>query len=163
MGSSNSSSELSLSSSTPLVKLSSGIVEVISILLKNRMDEGWADTIREKLRKESYNNPDLEKQIYEKYKVSLDEFAVVLGDEELFKETFLLPHYRPDKILKEIGDELQQVKEFSDLGCPMAENEIKGVINRINDRKSKLSEYKFELILTECIASKINNILFKSS
>ena len=161
MGSSNSSSELSSASSTPLSE-SSGIVEVISYLLKNKMDECWADTIREKLRKESYNNPDLEKQIYEKYKKSLNEFAVVLGDEELFKETFLLPHYRPDKILKEIGDELQQVKEFSDSCCPMTENEINAVINRINDRKSKLSEYKFELILTECIASKINNILFKS-
>ena len=48
------------------------------------------------------------------------------------------------------------------MGCPLTENELKEVVNRINSRKSKLSEYKFELILTECQASDINNILFKS-
>ena len=98
----------------------------------------------------------------EKYGVSINEFAFVLGDEEEFKKTFLLPNYQPNKILNEIGDELEKVQEFKDMGCPLTENELKEVVNRINNRKSKLSEHKFELILTECQASDINNILFKS-
>ena len=64
--------------------------------------------------------------------------------------------------MRKINEELQQIKEFEDMGCPLTEVEIKETINRINDRKSKLSEYKFELILTECQASDIKNILFKS-
>lgn len=39
--------------------------------------------------------------------------------------------------------------------------ELKEAIKRINERKSKLSEHKFELILTECPASDCKNILFK--
>lgn len=85
-----------------------------------------------------------------KYGVSFEEFSVALGDAELFKKVFLLPKYRPDQIMREINEELQQIKEFEDMGCPLTEAEIKEKINRINDRKSKLSEYKFELILTEC-------------
>ena len=48
------------------------------------------------------------------------------------------------------------------MGCPLTENELKEVINRINSRKSKLSEHKFELILTECQASDIKSVIFKS-
>ena len=126
------------------------------------MDQSWVETIRLKLRKELDKNSNLERQIKEKYCLSIDEFAVALGDEELFKKTFLLPNYQPHKILEEVEKELEQVKMFNDVGCPMTETELKEAINRINDRKSKLSEHKFELILTECEASKINNILFKS-
>jgi hypothetical protein len=166
MGSSNSISDSSSSSSNSLSnsfsELVGGVVGIAYYLLKNRMDVGWEDTIREKLRKEMDKNPNLERQIEEKFKVSLNEFAVALGDEELFKKTFLLPYYHPKKILEEVEKELEQVKMLNDTGCPMTEAELKETIQRINNRKSKLSEHKFELILTECQASKINNILFKS-
>ena len=163
MGSSNSSDSSSSNSlSNSFGELVGGVVGIAYYLLKGKMDLGWADTIRSKLRKEMDKNSDLERQIQEKYKVSLDEFAVALGDEELFKKTFLLPYYQPHKILEEVEKELEQVKMFNDMGCPMTETELKEAIKRINDRKSKLSEHKFELILTECQASKINNVLFKS-
>ena len=64
--------------------------------------------------------------------------------------------------MEEVEKELEQVNMFNDMGCSMREAELKESIKRINNRKSKLSEHKFELILTECQASKINYVLFKS-
>ena len=163
MGSSNSSNSSSSNSlSNSFGEVVDGVVGIAYYLLRNMMAQSWVETIRLKLRKELDKDSNLERQIKEKYGLSIDEFAVVLGDEELFKKTFLLPNYQPHKILEEVEKELEQVKMFNDVGCPMTETELKEAINRINDRKSKLSEHKFELILTECEASKINNILFKS-
>ena len=68
------------------------------------------EIIRSKLRKELDKDSNLERQIKEKYGLSIDEFAVALGDEELFKKTFLLPNYQPHKILEEVEKELEQVK-----------------------------------------------------
>ena len=152
MGSSDSSSSFSyfssdLSSSSS--NSSNSVIEVLSYLLGNRVDESWTMTIKNKLRKEMDKNSHLKEQIEKKYSVSFEEFSVALGA-ELFKKVFLVPKYRPDQIMREINEELQQIKEFEDMGCPLTEAEIKETINRINDRKSKLSEYKFELILTEC-------------
>lgn len=162
MGSSDSSNSISDSSYTLSKSASNSVVELISYLLKSKVDESWTLTIKDKLKKEMEKNPKLKTQIEQKYDISFEEFSVALGDPELFKKVFLLPKYRPEKIMREINEELQQIKEFEDMGCPLTENEIRETINRINDRKSKLSEYKFELILTECQASDINNILFKT-
>lgn len=160
------SSDSSCSFSEPLPNFSgidsTSVFEALAYLLKAKENESWTLTIKEKLRKEIDKNPYLIKQIERKYDVSFEQFSVALGDPELFKKVFLLPKYKPDKLMREINEELQQVKEFKDNGCPLTENEINETIKRINDRKSKLSEYKFELILTECQASDIKNILFKS-
>ena len=166
MGSSISSSSSSSSGSSYIGssdESSSGIIEVIRYLLSDKIDSGWTDTIRTKLRKETDKNPDLKNQIEKKYGVSFDEFAVALGDQEQFKKIFLLPHYKPDLILKEIEEVVKDTKELQELGCcPLTEEEIRHAIDEINNRKSKLSEHKFELILTECQASDIKNILFKN-
>ena len=141
---------------------SSGVIEIAMSLFYNKMDQGWTDFIKDKLRKEINKNPDLEAQIEKKFQIPFDKFALALGDEELFKEIFLLPRYKPDLILEEIDEELKQVKDFEEMGCPLTENEVKETIKRINDRKTKLSEHKFELILTECQASDNKNILFRN-
>ena len=159
------SSEYSTSNSNSLQASSissSGIIEIVMSLFFNKMNQGWTDSIKDKLIKEMRKNPNLKEQIESKFKITFDQFALALGDEQLFKEIFLLPQYQPDKILKEIDEELKQVKEFEDMGCPLTENEIKETIKRINGRKAKLSEHKFELILTECQASDNKNILFRN-
>lgn len=163
MGSSDYSSSSSSSNdiSNSLGESSGGVFLLLGNLFQNRMYEGWEDTIRTKIDREMRKNENLEKQIMEKYGLSISEFAKALGDEELFKQTFLLPNYKPDKILKEIEEELKQAKDFKEMGCPYSELELKEAIKRINERKSKLSEHKFELILTECQASDCKNILFK--
>ena len=165
MGSSDSSNSISNSSSSfseVSSSASNSVLEVLAYLLRSKIDESWTLTIKDKLSKEMKKNPNLKEQIQKKYDVSFEEFSVALGDAELFKKVFLLPKYKPDKIMNEINEELSQVKEFKDMGCPLTEAEINETIRRINDRKSKLSEHKFELILTECQASDIKNILFKS-
>lgn len=63
--------------------------------------------------------------------------------------------------MKEIEEELNNAKDFIDMGFPYTEKELKEAIERINERKSRLSEHKFELILTECQASDFKNILFQ--
>lgn len=160
--SSSSSSSSSYNSSSNSLSDLIGAFYQLSKLFENKGHYGWENAIKEKLRLEQMTNQNLEKQINEKYGLSMDKFAQALGDEELFKEIFLLPNYKPDRILKEIEEELKQAKEFNDLGCPYSEAELKEAIKRINERKSKLSEHKFELILTECKASDYKNILFKN-
>ena len=44
-----------------------------------------------------------------------------------------MPNYKQDKILKEIEEELEQAKEFKELGCPYSENELKKAIQRFNN------------------------------
>ena len=108
MGSSNSSDSSSSNSlSNSFGELVGGVVGVDYHLLKNKMG---VEIIRSKLRKELDKDSNLERQIKEKYGLSIDEFAVALGDEELFKKTFLLPNYQPHKILEEVEKELEQVK-----------------------------------------------------
>ena len=150
MGSSDSSSSFSEPSYGLTENSANSVIEILSYLLRNKVNESWTLTIKDKLREQMNKNPNLKEQIEKKYDVSFEQFSVALGDPEHFKKIFLLPKYRPDRIMREINEELQQIKEFEDMGCPLTEAEIKETINRINDRKSKLSEYKFELILTEC-------------
>ena len=119
------------------LKLYDGVVNVNTDLLVKGMnaDDPGIETIKKKLLKMKEKNPQLLEEIKRIYGLELDSFAVVLGNAKLFKETFLLPNYKPNKILNEI--------------------------NKLNERKKRLSESKFELILTECIASD-TNFLFKS-
>ena len=106
MGSSNSSDSSSSNSlSNSFGEVVDGVVGIAYYLLRNMMAQSWVETIRLKLRKELDKDSNLERQIKEKYGLSIDEFAVVLGDEELFKKTFLLPNYQPHKILEEVEKE----------------------------------------------------------
>ena len=74
---------------------------------------------------------------------------IQIGDEEAFKEQFLLPHYKPNLILKEEDSLLSDLKEIKDQGDSMTENQFRNSINRINERKNTLNQSKLELILTE--------------
>lgn len=96
------------------------------------------------------------------YGLELDDFIIALGDEKVFKETFLLPNYVPNKIMKELNEELSNLQELKDLGDNMTTEELNNVVKRINERGKKLSESKLELILTECLASDNKNFLFRS-
>ena len=122
----------------------------------------WKEDIKNKLLKEKKNNPKLEEDIKMMYGMDLDTFAATLGDEEAFKEQFLLPHYKPNKILKELDSLISDIKELKDQGDSITENQLRNCLERINERKNTLSQSKLELILTECIASKVNNFLFRT-
>lgn len=62
----------------------------------------WQDDIKKKLLDQQKKNPKLLDDIKLIYGMNLDTFAATPGDEEAFKEQFLLPHYKPTIILKEL-------------------------------------------------------------
>ena len=145
------------------LKLYDGVVNVNTDLLVKGMnaDDPGIETIKKKLLKMKEKNPQFLEEIKRIYGLELDSFAVALGNAKLFKETFLLPNYKPNKILNDINKELSELQELKDFGDNMSEEEYEESINKLNERKKKLSESKFELILTECDASD-TNFLFKS-
>ena len=125
-------------------------------------DSDWKGTILDKLNQQKKIDSNLEKNIREKYGVSLEDFAIILGDEEQFKEKLLLPNYKPDRIIKELNDDMQRFESLKDLGDEYIHQQFRNFIEGINKRKEKLSETKMELILTECMSSKVNNYLFRT-
>ncbi len=95
------------------------------------------------------------------YGLDLDTFAVALGNEKVFKETFLLPRYKPHKIMEDLNKQLIELQELRDLGDTMTEEQLIKSIESLNERKKNLCESKLELILTECSASDCNFLLRK--
>jgi len=146
------------------LKLYDGVVNVNTDLLVKAMnaDDIGIETIKKKLLRMKEKNPQFLEEIKRIYGLELDSFAVALGNAKLFKETFLLPNYKPNKILNDLNKELSELQELKDFGDNMSEEEYKESINKLNERKKKLSESKFELILTECRAASDTNFLFKS-
>ena len=136
------------------LNISSGIMDVGGDVLANAVDNYnnsyWKEDIKQKLLEEQKKNPKLLDDIKLIYGKDLDTFAATLGDEEAFKEQFLLPHYKPNLILKELGSLLSDLKEIKDQGDSITENQFRNSINRINERKNTLNQSKLELILTEC-------------
>ena len=121
----------------------------------------WQDDIKEKLLAQQKKNPKLLDDIKSIYGMDLDTFAATLGDEEAFKVQFLLPHYKPNIILKELDILINDLVELKDEGDGITERHLRKSIERLNERKKTLSESKLELILTECSASE-RNILFRT-
>jgi len=148
------------------LNISSGIMDVGGDVLANAVDNYnnsyWKEDIKQKLLEEQKKNPKLLDDIKLIYGKDLDTFAATLGDEEAFKEQFLLPHYKPNLILKELGTLLSDLKEIKDQGDSITENQFRNSINRINERKNTLNQSKLELILTECQASQSKNLLFRT-
>lgn len=148
------------------LNISSGIMDVGGDVLANAVDNYnnsyWKEDIKQKLLEEQKKNPKLLDDIKLIYGKDLDTFAATLGDEEAFKEQFLLPYYKPNLILKELGTLLSDLKEIKDQGDSITENQFRNSINRINERKNTLNQSKLELILTECQASQSKNLLFRT-
>ena len=103
---------------------------------------------------EKKNNPNILEDIKKIYNLELNDFVFALGNEKVFKETFLLPKYRPFKIIKEINRELYDLQNnFQNLEENLIIEELNNTIKKINERKKNLCQTKLELILTECDAS----------
>lgn len=90
------------------LKVYDNIINVdTNILLKGlKADDPGIETIKKKLSKMQEKDPKFLEEIKRVYGLELDSFAVTLGDAKLFKETFLLPNYKPHKILNDINKEL---------------------------------------------------------
>ena len=119
------------------------------------------NTIKGKILKEKEKNPKILDDIKLIYGLNLDAFAVALGNEKVFKETFLLPRYKPNKIMEDLNKQMLELQELRDLGDCMTEEQLIKSIETLNERKKNLCESKLELILTECSASDCNFLLKK--
>ena len=98
-----------------------------------------------KIIRRTKNNSNLLNDIKLIYVKDLDTLAATLSDEEVIKEQFLLPHYKPNLILKELGTLLLDLKEIKDQDDSLTENQFRNNIERINERKNTLNQSKLEL------------------
>ncbi len=121
---------------------------------KKKEPTEWINVIKKKILDEKKNNPNILEDIKKIYNLELNDFVFALGNEKVFKETFLLPKYRPFKIIKEINRELYDLQNnFQNLEENLIIEELNNTIKKINERKKNLCQTKLELILTECDAS----------
>ena len=101
-----SSTGYSSISSGKAINLSNNAVENSDKVLSKAIDKYkcsyWQDDIKKKLLDQQKKNPKLLDDIKLIYGMDLDTFAATLGNEEAFKEQFLLPHYKPTIVLKEL-------------------------------------------------------------
>ena len=82
---------------------------------------------------EEKNNPNI-KRIYG---LDLNDFAFALGNEKVFKETFLLPKYRPFKIINEINRELLDLQnDLQNLEENFINQELENTIKKLNEKKN---------------------------
>ena len=98
------------------------------------------NTIKGKILKEKEKNPKILDDIKLIYGLNLDAFAVALGNEKVFKETFLLPRYKPNKIMEDLNKQMLELQELRDLGDNMTEEQLNIIINILNERKKTLCE-----------------------
>ena len=54
----------------------------------------YFEKIKKKIEEEKEENPNLEEEIREKYRMDIDNFILILGDSKLFKNAFLKGNYR---------------------------------------------------------------------
>ena len=152
-------------SSGKTIRLFPSVVEITTEVLSKAMEKYncsyWKDAIKEKLLAQQKKNPRLLNDIKNIYGMDIDSFAATLGDEEAFKEQFLLPYYKPNKVLKELDILIEDLLEIKNEGDEITEGQFRKSIERLNERRKNLSESKLELILTECRASE-NNILIRT-
>ena len=127
---------------------------------KNNDSTQWINNIVKKILDEKKNNPNILEEIKKIYGLDLKDFAFALGDEKVFKETFLLPKYRPFKIINEINKDLFHLKNLGENITEQTEQILENTINKLNERKTNLCQTKLELILTQCDASD-QNFLFR--
>ena len=161
-----SSTGYSSISSGKTINLSNSAVENSDKVLSKAIDKYkcsyWQDDIKKKLLDQQKKNPKLLDDIKLIYGMDLDTFAATLGNEEAFKEQFLLPRYKPNIVLKELDTLIQDLEEIKNEGDEITERQFRKSIERLNDRRNSLSESKLELILTEWSASESNNVLFRT-
>ena len=108
-------------------------------------NESWKNNILEKINKTEESKENAE-YLAEQFNISLEEFAYMLGDEELYKKYLLRPIYNPLKVIeyihKEFGELCKESKELND-------DEIKVQINNLNKRKKEILAAKVKFILTD--------------
>ena len=109
----------------------------------------YINAIKEKIEEEKKENPNLEEDIKENYRMDVDDFILVLGDAKLFKNAFLVGNYRKYLILNQIAEDIESYKIIQDNN----DNEKKKkmidlLINNFNKKYDNLKKSKLQLFLS---------------
>ena len=67
--------------------------------------------IREKLNKEYEENDDIYNDIKSFHNMEVEDFIDALCDEQKFKESFLIPHYKMYNLLQRINTKVSELRE----------------------------------------------------
>ncbi len=118
----------------------------------------YVDAIKEKIENEKKDNPNLEEEIKEIYRMDVDDFILVLGDAKLFKNAFLLGNYRKYLILNQIASDIENFKIIQDnYDNEKKEQMIDLLINNFNKKYDNLKKSKLQLFLSSVDHPLISN------
>lgn len=102
--------------------------------------------IREKLTEESNKNKNLYQEIKERHGLDLEDFIFVLGDQEAFKQKYLIPHYKLYNLLEEINNKISELRKQT-----LTEKELEENLEYFEKKKLELAESKIELYLCNAV------------
>ena len=113
---------------------------------KQQNVEEWKSKIRVKLEKEKEEESDLYDDIREIHGMEIEDFIFALGDQNTFKQTFLVNHYKMYILLQNINTKIDELRK-KDLN----EEEIKKEIIELEKIKLELAESKIELYFCNAV------------
>ena len=113
---------------------------------KQQNVEEWKSKIRVKLEKEKEEESDLYDDIREIHGMEIEDFIFALGDQNTFKETFLVNHYKMYNLLQNINTKIDELRK-KDLN----DEEIKKEIIELEKIKLELAESKIELYFCNAV------------
>ena len=103
--------------------------------------------IRDKLQEEINSHGNLIQEIKDSHGLDIEDFILVLGDREAFKQKYLAPHYKMYNILKEINDKIKELRDQK-----LSEKELKDNLEYFDKKKLKLAESKIEIYFCNAVS-----------
>jgi hypothetical protein len=111
------------------------------------MEDSINKKIREKIKEEMKETPDLAQKIKEFHNMELEDFMFVLGDRDAFKQKFLIPHYKMYNLLKEINQKVQELRKNK-----LSEENLKKELDYFNEKQLELAESKLEIFFCNAVS-----------
>lgn len=102
--------------------------------------------IKEKLRKELIESPNIYDDIKSMHQMEIEDFIFALSDVKTFKETFLIPHYKMYNLLLNINTKISQLRQIN-----LTKEEIEAQIKELEQIKLELSESKIEIYFCNAV------------
>ena len=113
---------------------------------KQKSLEERRSKIREKLNLEYEENDDIYTDIKSAHNMEVEDFIDALCDNQKFKETFLIPHYKMYNLLQRINIKVNELRERN-----LTEEEVKEALDEFEQIKLELSESKIELYFCNAV------------
>ena len=103
--------------------------------------------IQEKLTKESKENANLYQQIKDNHGFDIEDFIFILGDQDAFKQKYLMPHYKMYNILQEINIKINDLRKKQ-----LSNEELQQHLLYFYKKKLELAESKMEIFFCNALS-----------